>query len=394
MFPSLRTARVAVAAVFFSSGAGFATWAARIPAVRERLDLSPGELGGALLGLTGGAFAALLLAGALVARWGSRTTSAAALAVFCAALPLPAFAPSLPLLAGALALVGGANSVLDVAMNAHGVRVEHAYDRPILAGFHGWWSLGGVAGAAAGAAAAGARVDVRLHFAVAAAVLALVGLAAVSRFLRGPDGERAGPSFARPTRGLLVLGAVAFCGLLAEGAAGDWGAVYLRQVTGSDPGVAAGGYAVFAGCMAAGRLVADRVVARTGAAWFVRGAGLLGTVGVALALAVAVPAVGIVGFALLGVGLAGIVPIVFSAAGRIQPDAPGSAIAGVSTLGYLGLLTGPALIGGVAQLTDLRLGLAAVAVLTAVMAGLARHVHQGERGERTSGPAQAPVTEP
>ncbi len=372
----LRTNRLAVCVVFATSGAAFATWAGRIPAVQDRLGLPPGGLGVALLGLTTGAVVALPLSGALIARFGSRRTTRTAAAALCLVLLLLPYAGSLPLLVAVLALFGGSNSVLDTAMNAQAVEVETGYGRPILSSFHGWWSVGGLAGS--GVAALVARdVPVRTHFTVVACLLLLAAVVA-SRGLPGSVRHvQRTPSFARPTKALAALGAIAFCGLLAEGAAYDWSAVYLRDSAGASPSLAATGFAACSLAMAACRFGADRVVARLGAVRFVQLAGLVSTAGIVLAVGVPRPAVVIVGFGLLGGGLAGIVPVVFSGAGRVAPDRPGPALAAVATLGYLGLLAGPAAIGGIGEVFDVRAGLTFVVLLTALMTLLGARVPAG-----------------
>lgn len=374
----LRASRVAISAVFAVSGAAFATWAGRIPAVQDRLGLSPGGLGVALLGLTTGATVALPLSGALIARFGSRRTTRAAAVLLCLVPLVLPYAGSLPLLAATLAVFGASNSVLDTAMNAQAVEVETGYGRPILSSFHGWWSLGGLAGS--GVAALVARdVSVRVHFTVAGLVLLAAAVTASRWLLRGAGDTERTPAFARPTRALAALGAIAFCGLLAEGAAYDWSAVYLRDEAGAGPGLAATGFAACSLAMAACRFGADRVVARFGPVRFVQLAGVVSTAGIVLAVAVPNAVVAIVGFGLLGGGLAGIVPVVFSAAGRAAPDRPGPALAAVATLGYLGLLAGPAAIGGIGEVTDVRTGLAFVVLLTLLMTALGSRVPAGPR---------------
>lgn len=377
----LRTNRVGISAVFAVSGAAFATWAGRIPAVQERLGLTPGGLGLALLGLTAGATVALPLSGALIARFGSRRTTRAAAVGLCLVLLALPCAGSLALLAAALAVFGACNSVLDTAMNAQAVEVEAGYGRPILSSFHGWWSLGGLTGS--GVAALVARdAPVRAHFTAAGLVLLVAAVAASARLARGAGDTERTPAFARPTRALAALGAIAFCGLLAEGAAYDWSAVYLRDETGASPGVAAAGFAACSLAMAACRFGADAVVARLGAVRFVQLAGVVSTVGIVLAVAVPNALVAIVGFGLLGGGLAGIVPVVFGAAGRAAPDRPGPALAAVATLGYLGLLAGPAAIGGIGEVLDVRAGLAVVVLLTLLMTALGSRVPAEPAAER------------
>jgi len=389
---AVRRARFAVACAFGVNGAVTGSWAARVPAVKDQLGLSPGVLGLALVGLAAGGILAMPAAGALVARRGSRPVTRAALAACCVALPLPALAPGVAALAFGLLLLGAGNGAVDVAMNAHGVAVEERYGRPILSSFHGMWSLGALAGAAGGGLAAGAGIPVGAHLTAAGGMLLAAGLATTRWLLpAGADRRAAGPVFARPTRPLAVLAVIAFCGLLAEDAAAQWSAVYLRDALGTSAAVAATGYAAFSLAMTAGRLTGDRLVARLEPARFVRLAAVVASAGLGLGLAVGQPAAAVAGFALLGVGISCIVPVTFSAAARAQlSTAGGPAIAAVSTAGYLGGAVGPPAVGGLAELAGLPAALGLVAALTGLVALLAggissRTPDRSATGERPDG---------
>lgn len=369
---ALRAARGAVAAVFFLDGAGFANWVVRIPAVQERLALGVGTLGVALLGLALGALLAMPVAGGLVARFGSRPVTRAAALAFAASLPLPPLAPDLVTLIAALVVQGAASGVLGVAMNAQAATVERGYGRPIMASFHALFSLGGLVGAAAGGLAASRGVGAAPHLATVAATVALAAWWVAPRLLpAAADATPGGPSFARPTRALLALGVVAFCVLFGEGAMADWSAVYLRDVAGAGPGLAAAGFAAFSLTMAAGRAVGDGLTLRVGPARLVRAGGAVAALGLGVALAFASPWAAVVGFGAVGAGLSIVFPTVLASAGRMPGQTPGTAIAAVSTFGYTGFLAGPPLIGLVAELSSLRVGLAVVAVAGVVIAGLA-----------------------
>ncbi|MGK5627496.1 MFS transporter [Streptomyces sp. URMC 123] len=374
----LRAARVAVCGVFFVTGAAFATWAARVPAVQDRLDLSAGELAIALVGLSTGAFAGLPLVGGLVARWGSRRVLIGGAAVYLGALPLIAVAPGVPLLTVVLAAFACGNTAVDVAMNTQAVLVEREYGRPILGGFHAMFSLGGIAGALVGSAAAAAGIGVGGHFLVTAVVLALAGAVAMAALLPDPpDASASGPLLALPTRGLWVPGLIAFCALMGEGVMNDWGAVYLHDVTGSSAGTAAAGFAVFSAGMVLGRLAADRVRARTGDTRFVLGCAVLSAVGAAVSIALPTPEAGLAGYALLGLGLAAVIPVIFSYAARHDPLRPGPSIAAVSAVGYVGFLAGPPIMGGIAEATSLRVAMLVLVALMAAMTVLAPRLRRG-----------------
>ncbi|MDQ0377623.1 MFS transporter [Amycolatopsis thermophila] len=372
MTGELERARRAVSVVFAACGAAFGTWLARVPAVQDRLGLTTGQLATGLFGLAAGSVVALLLAGAVITRIGSRAAAMAGAVVLCGGLPLVAFAPSLPVFVAALVVLGAGNSTLDVAMNAHAARVEEGYGRPIFAGFHAFWNIGGLAGSGADALAETWHVPVTTHFPVAGGILLATALWAVSTgFLRGPDRGQGGPAFALPGRALIPLGMVAFCGFVAEGAVNSWGAVYLTEVTAAGPAVASLGYFAFSVTMIAVRLGADRIVGRLGPVRFLRLAAAVTVAGFAVVVAVPVPVAGVLGFAIAGLGVAGIVPVAWSAAGRKQPEAPGRAVAAVAACGYAGFLTEPVIIGALAGWIGLHWALASAVVVSGSVAVLA-----------------------
>lgn len=372
---SPRTMRLAVCAVFFVTGAAFATWAARVPAVQSRLDLSAGELAVALVGLSGGAFLGLPLVGGLVARYGSRTVLCAGMAAYLAALASLPHVPDLAVLTAALAVFACGNTAVDVAMNTQGVLVERAYGRPVLGGFHAMFSLGGIAGATAGGLAASAGIGIRAHFTVAALVLLVVAGAAATALAPDPPPAsgpgRTDPLLALPGPGLWIPGLVAFCALMGEGVVNDWGAVYLKEETGASPGAAGLGYAVFSAGMVIGRLTADRLRARLGTVRFTLLCALLAGAGALIPILAATTAAGFVGYALLGLGMAAVIPLVFAHAAALRPERTGSSIAAVSAVGYVGFLAGPPVIGALAEATTLRWAMLVLPALMAVMAALA-----------------------
>jgi MFS family permease len=365
MTGELRRARWAVSVVFAVCGAAFATWLARVPAVQAQVGLSTGQLAVGLFGLATGSVVTLLGAGALLTRIGSRAGVLAGATVLCGGLPLVAFAPNLAVFVAALVVLGIGNSLLDVSMNAHAARVEEGYGRSIFAGFHAFWNIGGLAGSGVDALLETWHVPVSVHFSCAGAVLLAVAVwAAMSGFLRGPDRGQGEAAFAWPSRALIPLGVLAFCGFVAEGAVNSWSAVYLRDVTGAVPAVASLGYFAFSVAMIGVRLVADRLADRAGTVLFFRATTGIAVLGFALVLAVPLPLVAIVGFAVIGLGVAGIVPIAWSVASRKQRAAPGRAVAAVAACGYLGFLVEPALIGALAGGIGLHWALASAAVLT------------------------------
>ena len=366
-----RAARTAVTVVFFASGAAYGTFVSRIPALKEKLDASESELGLVLLAGAVGSVLTLPFAGWLSGHVGSRLVTRAALVAVAASLPLLALAPSLAAFALVFALFGACTSTLDLAMNAHGVAVEERYARPIFSSFHASWSVGGLVAAGVGGAAAALGVSPLEQFSGVALVIAAIFVWSSRGLLpRAADARPADSGFRRPSPALLALAALAFAGLLAEGAAADWSGVYLDESVGTGEAAATAGFAAFAAMMTLGRLVGDRLTAAWGPVSMTRRAGLLGAAAMAVALVLGGAVSGVVGFACLGLGLATVVPTVFRAAGR-RASSPGAGIAAVSTVGYAAFLVGPPAIGFLAEAIGLRAALGVVVVLCALIAALA-----------------------
>lgn len=367
--------RRAVSLCFFVNGAVLASWVPHIPDLKTRLGLSDGGLGFLLLAMAVGAILALPAAGWIIGRLGSRLVTSMSAAALSISIILPALAPDVASSWAALALLGACNATLDVAMNAQGVLVEELYRRPIMSSFHAFFSLGGLAGAGGAATAMAAGASVRTHV-VAVALLGLGAVCVASKHLlsSAPVHGHGGPIFALPPAALLGLGLLTFCALLAEGAMADWSAVYLRDSLGARPAFAAMGFASFSLAMAAGRIAGDRLARLIGSGPLLRFSGALAASGLATSLLVGRPAIALLGFGLVGLGVANLIPILFSAAGRTQGIAAGLALAAVATTGYVGYLVGPPLIGLAAEATGLRAALAIVCLACALVAVGARIV--------------------
>ncbi|MCX2184002.1 MFS transporter [Streptomyces sp. SKN60] len=360
----LRRARYAVAAVFCVHGAVTGSFATRIPWIQEHADVSAGQLGLALAFPAIGASLAMPLAGAVSHRFGARTALRGLLALWTLALTLPSLAPNVYGLCAALFVFGATAGMSDVAMNALGVETENRLGRSIMSSLHGMWSVGALLGSAAGTLAAHLGGDARIHHLIAALVLTALGLAACQGVLdlhSAPE-EEAPPRFALPPKSALVIGAIGFCGVFAEGASLDWSAVYLKEELGSSAGLAAACTTAFTLTMAVARLVGDRVVDRFGAVRTVRVGGATATLGGLLVVAAPHAAVAMAGFGLIGLGVAVVVPLAFAAAGRSGPN-PSQAIAGVATITYTSGLIAPSAIGGIADATSLVLSFGLVTLL-------------------------------
>jgi predicted MFS family arabinose efflux permease len=364
----LRRERVAVALVFGVHGSVMGSFAGRVPWVAGHVGVDVGALGLALLMIGLGALLAMPLSARLAHRHDLRPLLRVLLLAWCAALLLPGLATSLPALCAALAVFGATAGLADVAMNAEAVLVERRYRRSVMSSMHGCWSLGGLAGAAAASLAARANLDGRVHFAVAAAVLAIVGVLAcglVPSHRAGP-GDVEPPAFALPSRAILPIGLVGLCAIFGEGASQDWAAVYLHDRLHSPAGTAALAVATFSLAMATTRLAGDRIVRRVGAVTAVRLASVCATAGALTVVLSADVAAAVAGFALLGVGVAVVVPLVFAAAGRTGTQ-PGTGIAAVAGIAYGSGLIAPGIIGGIAQVSSLTASFGLVALLTVVM---------------------------
>jgi predicted MFS family arabinose efflux permease len=370
--PELRAARVATSVIFAVHGAVTGTFAARLPWVADHVGVSAGGLGVALLMPGIGALAAMPLSGRLTHRYDLRSLTRILILMWCAALVLPALPTTLPVLCAALAVYGAAAGVADVAMNAQAVVIEQGYGRSVMSAFHGFWSVGGLAGAAAAVLAARHGVDARVHFAATAAVLSLVTLIAATRLLpHRPEPEvDAPPAFALPTGAVLPIGLIGLCAVFAEGAGLDWSAVYVRDVLGNSAGTAAATVAVFSISMAVARFAGDRVVRRLGPVATVQLAALCAAVG-ALAVVLGRHVVPVMaGFGVLGAGIAVVVPLVFAAAGRLD-EHPGRNLAGVAGIAYGSGLIAPGVIGGIAHVSSLTMSFIVVAGLVVVMGAAA-----------------------
>ncbi|WP_171108007.1 MULTISPECIES: MFS transporter [Streptomyces] len=376
----VKRARYAVAAVFAVHGAVTGSFATRVPWIQDHASVSPGQLGLALAFPALGASVAMPLAGRISHRFGARTALRGLLALWTLALVLPALAPNLLALCLALFTFGATAGMSDVAMNALGVEVENRLGRSIMSGLHGMWSAGALIGSAGGTLAAHLGTDARLHHALAAACLTLLGLLACTWVLdlQPAEDEEPPPRFALPPRSALLIGAVGFCAVFAEGASLDWSAVYLKDELGTSAGLAAACTTGFTLTMALARIAGDKVVDRYGSVRTVRTGGVLATAGGLLIVLADHPAAAMAGFALMGLGIAVVVPLCFAAAGRSGPN-PSQAIAGVATITYTSGLIAPSAIGTLAQATSLVVSFGLVTFLSCGLAVFAGVLRSGDR---------------
>ncbi|HEY1453819.1 MAG TPA: MFS transporter [Roseiarcus sp.] len=369
--------RLATTGVFVANGAGVGCWAAAIPRVKADLALSDATLSLALLAFAAGAIIAMPLMGLFAHRLRSGPASVVAGFGFAATLAGLGFARSLETLSVVTFLAGATHGAMDIAMNANASDIERRWGRPIMSSFHAGFSLGGAAGAVLGGWLGGLGTVWGL---LGPALLALLLVAAATPFLAGEGRSSSGVGFAAPSRRLAPLAALAFVSFATEGAIGDWSGTYLAR-SGVSAGFAAAAYAAFSLLMITGRIVGDGIVAAAGPRVTVGLGALIAGVGLAIAAASPGLAGGVVGFGLVGAGLANVVPVLFSVAARTGSSSA-AGIASTATSGYAGLLIGPVVIGAVASAADLRSAIVMLAGVALIAAAFASSRAGGLAGGR------------
>jgi MFS family permease len=370
--------RLAVNAAFLLNGVLLGTWASRVPAVLERFQLTEASFGVLLLVMGIGALAAFPLAGSQADQRGAYPVTLFIASIYLLTLIAIGAAPGLLVLGIAMFLFGASHGAMDVTMNAWAAEVERASGRSIMTSFHAMWSLG--AGLGAGGGWLAVRLDLGLgwHFLIAPVVVAaLVGPFLITDWQSSRRArDRAAPVFALPKGPLILVGLIAMCAGLGEGAAADWSAVYLRDVIGTTESHAALAFAAFSLAMVAMRLLADGLITRLGPVTIARAGALIAAFGYVLALGPLTLPTALLGYVCMGIGYSALVPLAFSRAAADPVIPPGQAIASVATLGYGALLIGPPVIGFLAELASLRVSLACAGVLALLVAVLATNLRR------------------
>ena len=360
--------------LFLINGLGMSAWAPLVPFARDRLQLSGASLGALLLCLGIGSLAAMPVTGTLVARFGCRRVMGFSTLLVLLMMPLLATADSHLVMAAALMLFGAGLGMLDVAMNYQAVQVEQAADKPMMSGFHGFFSLGGILGAGTVSLLL-SRAFTPLHATlIVMAVMLLLLLwrlpVLMSQRLHQPDQ----PWLVIPRGWVAFLGLLCFILFLAEGAVLDWGALLLLQNPAMSPAYAGLGYAVFSVAMTLGRFSGDKIIQRFGRYPVMLTGALTAAAGMTLAVWLPWPEIALLAFLLVGFGLSNTVPMLFNAAGNQQDMPANLAISAMTTLGYAGILSGPALIGFISQWISLSGAFLMIALLLLAVAASARKV--------------------
>ena len=370
-----RLHRIAVSSFFFLAGICFASWASRIPDIQAKLQLNSAALGGILLCLPVGLLCSLPIAGFLVAKYGSRIMVILASVLYAATLPILGFANSSTQLMITLFFFGFGGNMLNISINTQAVGTESLYQKPIMASFHGIWSAAGFTGAAVG------TLMVRFHIIPPYHYLCITGIAVLILFIfsgklihKDSNRDEKQPIFARPDKSIINFGLIAFCSMICEGAMFDWSGIYFLKVV--KPGTAwvTVGYTAFMCTMATGRFVGDWVAYRLGMKRMLQLSGLMTASGLLLAVSFPQFLTATIGFLIVGAGVSSVIPMVYSTVGKSKVMSPGVAIAAVSTIGYLGFLFGPPLIGFIAQATSLRVSFGFIAVMGTMIAVIATRI--------------------
>jgi len=355
--------RIMVAIFFFVSGFGFSTWASRIPTIQQQLHLNEAQLGAVLFALPIGLMGTLPLTGVLLSRFDSRRIMIIGAVFFNLMLCVIGFATQTWQLMIALVFFGSSRNLLNISVNAQSIGVQSLFDRSIIARFHGIWSLAGFGGAALGSLMVSFSVSPAWHFLAVGLMLTIFCLYAYPGSLpQRPAPRERRPWFALPDKTLAKYGLISFASMACEGTMFDWSGIYFRKAVHASRDVATLGFVAYMIAMTLGRFTGDRLANRFGIRTMLTYSGGLIGLGLLIAVTLPYPLTAGFGFILTGFGVSCVIPMVFSMAGRSAGMTSGSAIAAVSTVGYLGFLIVPPLVGSVAQFAGLRSAYAMMAV--------------------------------
>ncbi len=356
--------RIAVSALFFLSGLCFSSWASRIPDIKERLQMSDGALGLLLLGMPLGTLLSLPISGYLVDRYGSKSIIIIGTLLYACFLPLLGLAPNLYMLGITVVIFGVGGNFLNISMNTQAAGTEQRYGRTIMASFHGLWSLAGFTGAGIGALMIGLQVKPLYHFIIIGGLALVILFFALKSLL--PDNSRAKAQkfvLQKPEKALLRIGLIAFCGMMCEGCMFDWSGVYFKNIVMAENGMVAAGFTAFMSTMALVRFLSDRITNSIGTRKILIYSGMLIFIGLLIAILLPYLVPAMIGFFIVGAGVAAVIPLSFSSAGKSRQFSPGVAIALVATMGSFGFLLGPALIGFIAEALSLKVSFALIALM-------------------------------
>ncbi|TWR26563.1 MFS transporter [Mucilaginibacter pallidiroseus] len=348
--------------MFFMAGLCFASWASRIATIQQNLGLSDAALGGVLFALPVGLMCSLPFSGWIITKIGSRKLLISAITLYSLALVTLGLAQNTFQLIICLLVFGFTSNAVNISVNTQAVAVEKAYKKPILASFHGLWSLAGFTGAGIGTIMIANHVIPPYHFSIVLSIILIVTII-TSKYLKDDKVADAGPVFVMPDNSLIKLGIIAFCSMICEGAMFDWSVIYFKKVVLAPVALVGLGYTAFMFTMATGRFIADSFAHRFGLKRTLQVSGLLTATGLTIAVLFPQLYTALLGFLLVGFGVSSVVPLVYSAAGKSKTMAPGVAIAAVSTISFMGFLIGPPVIGFIAGLATLKASFILIAAM-------------------------------
>jgi MFS family permease len=370
-----KLSRIAVSIFFFIAGFTFASWASRIPEIKIKLGLNEAALGTILFALPIGQMVSVPLSGWLISRFGSKKMlSITGILYPLSILPLALASTSWELMAG-LFFFGLLANIINISMNTQAIGVELVYGRSIMASFHGLWSIAGFAGAAIGSLFVQLGLSPLLHFIIVFCAMTLFSILFQKNILQTDNRSQDKRSFiGKPDKKIWILGLIAFCSMMCEGAIADWSGVYLQKVIESPVSLAALAYVAFAASMAIGRLFGDRLIVRFGVKQMLGIGAILMLTGIMSIVLAPHVISALVGFLLVGLGASCIVPIVFALAGKSKDISSGIALTTVSSIGFLGLLFGPPVLGYLAQAAGLRWSFLLLAAMAGAIYGLSKMI--------------------
>ena len=360
---TVRHHRIAVSVFFFIAGITFASWACRIPDIKNQLHLSDAGLGSVLFALPVGLMASLPLSGWTVGKFGSKKIVLIAALVYPLLLVVLSFADSTLQLVIGLFFFGLFANLFNISVNTQAVGVEAEYGRSIMASFHGVWSLAGFTGALIGTFMVSHQLSTTTHFSIICALTLLLVLVFFRYTLPKDTGDKNQPIFVKPDKSLLTLGLIAFGCMVCEGTMFDWSGVYFQKVVAAPTEYTTLGYTAFMSTMAGGRFIGDWLATRLGTKRMIQMSGIVICLGLMLAVIFPTIIIATIGFLLVGMGVSSVVPLIYSAAGKSGTMSPGASLAAVSTIGFIGFLLGPPTIGFIAEAASLRWSFTLIALL-------------------------------
>ncbi len=356
--------RWAIGSAFFLHGLCFSSWGARIPSIQQKLGLSELELGSVLFALPIGSIISMPIATWIVQRYGSKLALSCALIMYSLMLVMVGFTSTPLELIFTLILFGCCSNTVNVSVNTQAVNVEAKLNKSVMSSLHGLWSLAGFVAAAIGLLMIGANIALPIHFGIISAAV-MIGIIWNQKYFL-PDNTKKKkdkiPLFTLPDKALLGLGLIAFCSMICEGAMFDWSGVYFKKVILAEGSLVGAGYAAFMSTMAGTRFIADHLTSKFGVKNILQSCGVIIATGLLISVLFPNLYAGILGFLLVGIGTSAVVPLVFSETGKIATN-PSTAIAAVSTIGFIGFLIGPPIIGWIAGISSLRVSFSIIAVM-------------------------------